>query len=156
MNIIYRRANLSDLDILTKTRIQVLRAANKLDDSVDMSFVEQESYRYYQEALDTDEHIAYLVFDGEEVIGTGGVSFYKVMPTYNNSNGIKAYIMNMYTHPDYRRSGIAAKTLGLLVTEAISRGVDFISLEATDMGRHLYKNFGFIPMEDEMYLPKMC
>ena len=156
MNLIYRKASITDIDILTKTRIQVLRAANKLDDSVDMTLVEQESFRYYQKALCSDEHTAYLVFADETVVATGGVSFYKVMPTYHNCSGTKAYIMNMYTHPDYRRKGIAMETLGLLVSEAKSRGVDFISLEATAMGRHLYEKFGFIPMEDEMYLPKMC
>jgi len=155
MNLIYRKASITDIDILTKTRIQVLRAANKLDDSVDMTLVEQESHRYYQDALYSGDHIAYLVFDDDAVVGTGGVSFYKVMPTYCNSSGAKAYIMNMYTHPNYRRKGIAMKTLGLLVDEAKSLGVDFITLEATNMGRHLYEKFGFIPMEDEMCLPKL-
>ena len=41
----------------------------------------------------------------------GGVSFFEVMPTYNNPSGTKAYIMNMYTKPEYRRKGIAYKTL---------------------------------------------
>ncbi len=34
-------------------------------------------------------------------IGAGGVSYYRVMPTYHNTSGEKAYIMNMYTSSDY-------------------------------------------------------
>ena len=61
--------------------------------------------------------------------------------------------MNMYTNPDYRRQGIAFKTLDLLVADARKRGITSISLEATDMGRPLYEKYGFIKMNDEMELP---
>jgi GNAT superfamily N-acetyltransferase len=40
------------------------------------------------------------------------------MPAYSNPQGTNAYIMNMYTRPEYRRRGIASKTLDLLVQEA--------------------------------------
>ena len=43
--------------------------------------------------------------------------------------------MNMYTKPEYRRKGIAYKTLDILVEESKAKGISAISLEATDMGR---------------------
>ena len=58
----------------------------------------------------------------------------------------------MYTHPEYRRKGIAYKTLNLLVLNAKERGISHITLEATDMGRPLYEKFGFVKMQDEMQL----
>ena len=57
------------------------------------------------------KYTAYLVFDEEKFVGAGGVSYFQVMPTYHNPSGYKAYIMNMYTNPEYRRNGIAFKTL---------------------------------------------
>ena len=51
MDLLYRRAGIRDLDMLTETRIQVLRAANHLDETADMSKVRQESYDYYARAL---------------------------------------------------------------------------------------------------------
>ena len=107
----YKKATIADIDELVRTRIIVLRAANKLSNDVDMSLVEKESYEYYKSALETGEHVAYLVYDNETFIGTGGVSFYQVMPTYHNPTGKKAYIMNMYTASEYRRQGIAFHTL---------------------------------------------
>lgn len=148
----YKRATMEDIDELVRTRIIVLRAANKLSDDVDMSTVEKESYAYYKHALETGEHIAYLVYDNGKFIGAGGVSFYQVMPTYHNSTGKKAYIMNMYTAPEYRRQGIAFHTLELLVKDAKEQGMLQIALEATDMGRLLYERYGFVKMEDEMEL----
>ena len=148
----YKRAMLEDIEELVRTRILVLRAANKLSDDVDMSLVEQETCAYYKRALETGEHIAYLVYDNGTFIGAGGVSFYQVMPTYHNPSGKKAYIMNMYTAPEYRRRGIAFHTLDLLVKAAKEQGVSQIALEATDMGRPLYEKYGFVKMEDEMEL----
>ncbi len=148
----YKKATTKDIAELVRTRVIVLRAANKLSDDVDMSIVEQESYAYYKRAVETGEHMAYLVYDKETFIGAGGVSFYQVMPTYHNSSGKKAYIMNMYTAPEYRRQGIAFHTLDLLVKAAKERGISQIALEATDMGRPLYEKYGFVKMEDEMGL----
>ena len=153
MELRYHRASLDDLELLTDTRVQVLRAANQLPGDTDMREVRAQSFRYYQNALRDGTHIAYLVFDGKQFAGTGGVSFFQVMPTYHNSSGRKAYIMNMYTRPEYRRRGIAYHTLDLLVKEIRRRGILSISLEATDMGRPLYEKYGFLPMEHEMELP---
>ena len=118
-----------------------------------MSEVERESYNYYQKALCDDSHIAYLVFDGNRVVGAGGVSFFQVMPTYHNPSGNKAYIMNLYTNPAYRRRGIATKILDMLVNDSKEKGITAISLEATVMGRPLYEKYGFTKMNDEMELP---
>ena len=119
-----------------------------------MTKVEQESYTYYKCALENGGHIAYLVYDNETFIGAGGVSFYQVMPTYHNPTGKKAYIMNMYTAPEYRKQGIAIHTLDLLVKEAKKQGVTQITLEATEMGWPLYEKYGFVKMKDEMELMK--
>ena len=153
MGLLYQRAGKEDLDLLADTRIQVLRAANRLDDDVDMSLVRRESYEYYEKSLGDRTHCAYLVFDKDRFVGAGGVSFYRVMPTYHNPTGWKAYIMNMYTHPEYRRKGIALHMLDLLVKEARQAGIGLISLEATEMGRPLYEKYGFVKMNDEMALP---
>ena len=151
-SLLYRRAGSHDRELLTRLRLEVLRAANGLEEDVDLSRTELESRRYYETCFPEDSHAAWLVFDGEEVVGTGAVSFYQVMPTYHNPSGKKAYIMNMYTHPDYRRRGIAYRVLELLTAEAEMRQIDAVTLEATAAGRPLYEAFGFTAMRDEMEL----
>ena len=153
MELTYKRASLEDIALLMETRVTVLRAANRLPEDADMEEVRTQSERYYRQALSDGSHAAYLVLDGDRFVGAGGVSFYQIMPTYHNPAGTRAYIMNVYTDPAYRRRGIAYKTLDLLVREARDRGVTGISLEATDMGRPLYEKYGFVPMENEMELP---
>ena len=152
MNFIYKTATQQDIDILVTTRIKVLRAANKLADQVDMSEVAAQSRDYYEKALKDGSHTAILVYDKDQIIGAGGISYFRVMRTYHNPTGRKAYIMNMYTASEYRRQGIAFHTLDLLVNDARKQGVSQIALEATDMGRPLYEKYGFVKMEDEMEL----
>lgn len=41
MNLTFKKATMEDIDILTETRIQVLRAANKLSRDIDMSDVKK-------------------------------------------------------------------------------------------------------------------
>lgn len=154
MEFTYQKGTLADVELLTKVRIQVLRAANQLSEAENLALVEQNSREYYRSSLFDGSHAAYLVFYGEIVAGAGGVSFYRVMPTYHNPTGLKAYIMNMYTHPSYRRRGIAWKTLDLLVREAKAHNAGLISLEATAMGKPLYEKYGFIKMQDELWLPQ--
>ncbi len=155
----FREATLADLDTLTALRVETLRAANKLANNVDMDEVERASRLYYTQYLGTPAHIAYLVYDSADaqtarLIGCGDVCFYEVMPTYQNPSGQKAYVMNMYTRPPWRRQGAASQTLALLVRRAHERGVAHIALEATDEGRLLYQKHGFLPMKYEMqHLP---
>ena len=150
----FKKADISDIDLLSETRITVLRTANKLDDTADMSTVYVITREYYKTALADGTHTTYIVFDSERVIGTGSICYYSVMPTYCNSTGKKAYIMNMYTDPEYRRKGIAFQLLDILVKEALDRGVTCVGLEATEMGRPLYEKYGFESADAEMILKR--
>ncbi len=51
MELIYRQADLSDIPLLVRTRIQVLRAVNRLEETVDLFAVAQQSQDYYSRAL---------------------------------------------------------------------------------------------------------
>lgn len=154
MELEFRIAGIEDLEVLTETRIEVLRAANCLKADVEMLEVKGQTRAYYRQALEAGTHVACLVYDGDQLAGTGGVSFFQVMPTYHNPTGWKAYIMNMYTRPQYRRKGIALQTLDLLVQQAKKRGIFDITLEATEKGKPLYEKYGFTKMEREMQLEK--
>ena len=154
MELRYQKAEIGDTELLTRTRIMVLRAVHSLPEDAALDDLTAQSRRYYQRALRDGTHTAYLVYDGDHLVGAGGVSYFEVLPTYHNPTGQKAYIMNMYTDPAYRRRGIARRTLDLLVRDARDRGVTAISLDATAMGRPLYEAYGFVGMEAEMELPE--
>ena len=152
-NFTYHRATLADLDALAELRALVLHTANELPDEVEIpQEVRDASRDFYSRRLTDGSHVAYIVYDGEVIVGAGGVTFYEVMPMCSLPTGNCAYIQNMYTHPDYRRRGIAWETLTRLVAEARRRGLSSVGLEATDMGKPLYEKFGFEVQQREMRL----
>ena len=65
----YKKMGIDDLELLVSSRVMVLRAANKLPEDTDMSEIEKQSREYYKKAFAEDSHTAYLVFDGDRLIG---------------------------------------------------------------------------------------
>lgn len=154
MEITYKKAEISQLAELVRLRIKVLRAANELSCDVDMSIIKQHSISYFEQAFESDSLTVYFAYDENRIVGCGGASYYDIMPTFDFPNGKCAYIMNMYTKPEYRKRGVASKILDLLIKDSYERGIHKITLEATDMGRSIYDNYGFKQMTREMILPE--
>lgn len=146
----YRRAAMEDIPLLVRCRIDLLHSAIGEGDPARWEYVKEQLADYYRQALPQEAHIAYLAYDGGRCVGTGGVCFYRVLPTYVKPTGQKAYIINMYTDPAYRRRGIATEILDKLVKAALEKGARYISLEATTMGRPLYEKYGFGILKSEM------
>ena len=146
----FKRIYMETIDLLVDMRLEVLKAANGLPQDTQLDEVRNNTYVYYRDSLKNERHIAYFAYLENEIVATGGVSFFEVMPTVDNCTGEKAYLMNIYTAPYYRNNGIASKMVNILVMECLNRGVDYITLETTAMGRHIYENNGFEMMNSEM------
>ena len=140
----FHRATINDLDALVELRGIVLHAANELPGDV---IIPQEVYDnsrdFYSHKLADGSHVAYIVYNGEKIVGSGGVTFYELIPMYYNRSGKIAAIVNMYTAPECRRRGIARKMLDLLINEVRSQGLTSVQLEATRQGKPLYEAYGF-------------
>ena len=51
VSIIYKKAGINDIDMLVKTRIEILRAINKLINYEDMTLFEENVGSYYETSL---------------------------------------------------------------------------------------------------------
>ena len=78
--------------------------------------------------------------------------YIETMPTLLHPTGKRAHLMNVYTNSEYRRQGIAHEMLSMLIGEAQEKGVTEISLDATELGRPLYKKYGFVESDEYMVL----
>jgi len=143
----FQMVSLEQIELFVQVRLFVLREANALPADADMSEVERQTREYYKAALADGSCEGVFVFENGKVVGSGGVSYFRVLPTCCITDGRKAYLMNIYTAPEYRHRGVATHILRMLIKSARSRGVTSISLEATGMGRPLYEKLGFVPME---------
>lgn len=73
----------------------------------------------------------------------------ELMPSFDPSEK-RAHIMNVYVRREYRRRGIAREMLSFILDEAKRRGVSYVSLDATEQGKQLYKALGFSDKHENM------
>lgn len=121
-----------------------LRKKQLVDEGIEPNQeIDTELKEFFTNKMSDGSLIEWIVEDNEEIIATGAIVFYKFPPTYTNKSGKKAYITNMYTKESYRGQGIATKLLTKLVAEAKTAGIIKIWLGASNLGRPVYKKFGF-------------
>ena len=150
MDVEIRRASLTDLELLMEWRMTVLHEVFSVPHSDSMPELEQNNRRYYQTALQTEGHIACFAYVGREIAGCGGVCLYQEMPSPDNPSGDCAYLMNIYTRPEFRGRGAGKKIVNWLIDQAVQRRITKIYLETSVSGRTLYQAMGFTDMRGYM------
>lgn len=150
--ITYRKADLNDLSALISLRLEFMKEAQNITSEEQDKDLSISLSDYFRSHMSDNQFIAYLAEDGDQIVGTSGLCFFSRPPSYKNTKGKAAYIMNMYTRPAYRGRGIAFCLFEKLLGEAKALGYQNISLHATKMGKPLYRKFGFQESADEMVL----
>ncbi len=146
--ITYNKADSGLLETVLKMRREMLAVIYGKDERE----FEGEFTRLSAEYFTNGDQTTVLAFDGERCIGCATICYITLMPTFDHPTGKRAHIMNVYTNADYRRQGIARQMMNMLLDEAKARGVTYVSLDATESGRPLYKTLGFDENKENMGL----
>ena len=147
----YRIADAGDMGLLVESRLETLRAVNRLgeDYRFDEAFISA-AEKYFREG---DQETVLAVEDGR-ALGCATMCYMELMPTFSHPSGKRAHLMNVYTNPALRRQGIARRMVSMLIERAWNRGATEISLDATEAGRPLYLALGFRDSGECMVLEK--
>ncbi len=148
----YRKATLQDKDELVKLRIEFVKEVQKVTEADKDNQLTLALQEYFQTSMTDGSFVSWLAIEDDKIVGTSGICFYYLPASYKNLTGKTAYIMNMYTLPEYRGRGIANTLFQNIVNEAKIRGCTKISLNATDMGRPIYTKYGFVDSHNDMVL----
>lgn len=135
----YRRCTEDDIPLMCQMRKRQLTRAD-VDTSID---IDAELFRFFSDKMADGSLVEYFLEENGEIIATAGILFIEFPPAYSIPTGVRGYVTNMYTAPEYRRQGIATSMLLKLMDEAKARGVTQLCLRATDMGKPVYEKFGF-------------
>ena len=135
-----KKPDASDIEDLMQIRLEMLRLVNGMrqEDDFDKALVEC-SREYFLNG----EQTTVFAMDGNKIAGCASLSYISVMPTFDHPTGKRAHLMNVYTREEFRSRGVGKMMVQYLIEEAKSRGVTEISLDATEMGKPLYKALGF-------------
>jgi GNAT superfamily N-acetyltransferase len=107
---------------------------------------------FIESALADGSYRGWLVEDQGRVVAGGGVAIVGFQPTPFDPNPRKAWILNMYTEPAYRRRGLATELLRRMISWCHEQGFKSVALHASNAGRPIYEQLGFKPT-NEMRLP---
>lgn len=102
--------------------------------------------------LEAGEYLGLLALTGEAIVAGAGLLLLDWGPTRGNPNPLRVRLVNVWTHENYRRQGLARRLVTGLLAEAKARGIGLVSLSSTGMGRPLYEELGFQAYPHEMLL----
>lgn len=140
MTIAYKRLTEKELDTFIDMRINQLREEGAKEE-VDLVPALK---GYYTRHMADGTFVSWLALDGEDIIGTSGMSFVEKPPYFGCPSGKIGLLSSMFTDPKYRRKGIAKELLSRVVNDARDYGCGTIQITASDMGVKLYMDFGFV------------
>ena len=95
------------------------------------------------EGMKNGRHVAYGLFDGDRIVGSGDICYQKELPSPENKSGKVAFLMNVYVDSSLRKRGFGRLIMEQLMKEAKAAGVGKIYLESSRAGRPLYTKLGF-------------
>jgi pyroglutamyl-peptidase len=150
--VVIRRATVEDIEVLVEMRLALQREIGALYADAPAEGAAEANRKYLQWAVPAGEFLAWVAEADGKLVACSGLVFYSRMPGMHGLASHEAYVMNMYTHPAYRRLGIASELLNHMIQFAKSRGARRVWLRATAMGRPVYEKMGFEPMESAMQL----
>lgn len=99
-------------------------------------------------ALEGGDYSGVLIEVQGQVVAGAGVIWQALPPSPRTLSALRAYILNVYVVPEQRGQGLAAHLVQTLLTECAARGVDQVSLHASDAGRRTYEQLGFGPTSE--------
>ena len=145
----FRLATEEDQALMLSSRLEMMRVVNHLPDDYqfDPALVSQT-----EEAFRSIDQDTVFAMDSGRVIGCATACYHAILPTFTNTSGRRAYILNVYTHQDYRRQGIATRMMNMLVEECRRRSITEIDLDASPVGKPVYEKLGFAPQDHYEYL----
>ena len=142
------RATVDDTPVLVHHRRAMFTDMGHTDtsglDAMDAAFAP-----YVRRALADGSYRGWLAVTSEgRVVAGGGLITHEWPATPRNADTQHAYILNMYTEPEYRKRGIARCILNAILDCCRAEGLHSVSLHASEFGRPLYVSAGFEPTNE--------
>jgi ribosomal protein S18 acetylase RimI-like enzyme len=139
-----RQATVSDIPDLVCLR-RVMFESMGFDDPVQLASADAAAAAYFAKSIPAEAFTGWLAITSTGVVvGSGGVVIDQHPPGPGNLSGQVGYIMNLVTAPGYRRQGIARRVMQAMLEWLAERKTRHVTLHATEAGRPLYRELGFV------------
>lgn len=142
-----RIATVDDLPAIMRHRRQMFIDMGFRDEA-SLDAMAETSGPYIGAGLESGSYRGWLVETVVGVVAGGGVVLLDYPSSPRDPSVRRAYILNMYTEPAFRKHGLAKLILEAMISWCREQGFIWVSLHASDDGRHLYETLGFKPTNE--------
>ena len=147
MTPLIRRAAVDDVEMLVQLRLALQHESEHIESDAQIETVRQAIYKYMLEKMPTEEFIVWVAEIEDKIVATSGLIFFAKPPSEKNLSGREAYVLNMYTVPQWRGKGLATMLLQELTYYVKKTDARRIWLYATADGKPIYEKAGFVAKE---------
>lgn len=132
----------ADLDLICRHRHEMFHASGRGAD--DLAPMDAAFRPWLAPRLERGDYFGWIIeADGAPVAGLGMMIIDWPPHPSHPTQGARGYILNVFVEPDQRGRGLAKQLMDLAVDEGRRRGLDYMILHATQMGRPLYERLGW-------------
>lgn len=143
-----REITLADTELLIKLRLDFIRMTGAEISPEQEKVLRVQLEGYYRKHIPIGDFIAFGVEEEEEVRAAAFMVVGERPAGMLFLSGVTGTILNVITYPAYRGRGYATLLVKELIRRAGELNVAAIDLNATRMGRKVYADLGFAPVED--------
>jgi GNAT superfamily N-acetyltransferase len=153
VDMLIREATVSDLATIMRHRRGMFSDMGFCD-STALDAMEATSSPFIKAGLQEGSYRAWLA-EAKGIVVAGGSLLIVGHPSApHDPSPRRAWILNMYTEPEYRRRGFAKAIIETIIDWCRIQGFASVFLHASDAGRHLYEVLGFTPTNEMRLLLK--
>jgi ribosomal protein S18 acetylase RimI-like enzyme len=143
MEVVLRKANIDDVELLIKLRIDYLTEDKGSPSQYEETAIRNQLEEYFSKHIPNNTFIGIFAEANGKIASTAYLAVSEKPANQVFITGVTGTILNVLTYPEHRRKGFATKVLERLINEAKTIGVSYIDLSATSDGIYLYEKMGF-------------
>ena len=134
-----------------RLRRQLFAELGEIQPDSDTSALKTATCDYYLQHINQDL-FCWGIQAESRLVSIASICLFSRIPYEENLTGREAYLLNVYTCPQYRQNGLAKKLLTQVISWAKEQGIRRLWLNSSEKGRELYSRLGFLPKGNEMEL----
>ncbi|HMG84794.1 MAG TPA: GNAT family N-acetyltransferase [Terracidiphilus sp.] len=150
-----RRATIDDAELITRHRKAMFA---DMRDAPEPPL--EEMARHFElwvlRMLASGKYAGWIISDGDRDIASAGLLVLDWAPHFLDPTGEqRAYILNVFVEPEYRRRGLAQALMSECMDEARRRGIRVVALHASQKGQPVYEKLGFTTSNEMLFVDRV-
>lgn len=137
-----RLAREADAELISEQRYRMFVDSGQGNDAR-LKEVAENFVPWVRERLIDGRYVGWLTAEDGQVVAGAGVLFMDFPPHWMDPEPVRAYLLNVYVEPEFRGRGLARELLEMAMNDARQRGINVMSLHASEFGKPLYERNGF-------------